>query len=99
MSRIDLQPATAQARIATAQTAGSAAAGVVAGPIATGALSTIDAIAGLVEVLAVTEDKTRAIAVLAQMNSVGAAATTGVTDLVAIDETNAQQLADVGGDV
>lgn len=101
MSRIDLQPGTAQAGITAAQSAGrtSAAATVPAGPIGTGALSMIDAAAGLAEFIAAAEEKARAGAVLARTNATGTAATATVTDLVVVDETNSQQFTAVGRDV
>lgn len=101
MSRIDLQPGTAQAGVTTAQSAGStqAAATAPAGPVATGALSMIDAAAGLVDCMAVNGESTRAGAVLVRAHATGSAATAAVTDLVAIDQTNAQQLTTVGGGV
>jgi hypothetical protein len=94
MSRIDLQPATAQTRITAAQGAGSvqAAATVSAGPISTGALSIIDAAAGIAELVAVTAEKCRASAVLTSTNATATAATLAVSSMEAIDETNAQQL-------
>ena len=98
MSRIDLQPATAQTGITAAQGAGSvqAAATVPSGPISTGALSIIDAAAGIAELVAVTAEKCRAIAVLTSTNATGTAATLAVSVMEAIDEANAQQLKAAG---
>jgi hypothetical protein len=93
MSRIDLQPSTAQAGIITAHSAGQATAAFEpAGPIATGALSIIDAAAGIADSVATTAEASRASALLAHTEAVGAAAVTSVATLVAIDETNAKEL-------
>src|SRR6478752_83254 len=98
MSRIDLQPATAQTGITAAQGAGSvqAAATVPAGPISTGSLSIIDAAAGIAELVAVTAENCRASAVLTSTNATGTPATLAVSSMEAIDETNAQQLKTAG---
>jgi hypothetical protein len=96
MSRIDLQPGTALAEVTAAQGAGHATAAATAtasaGPVATGALSLIDAAAGLADFGAATADTNRAGALGARSGLVGTAATTAVATLVAIDETNAEQL-------
>jgi hypothetical protein len=93
MSRIDLQPNTAQAGVITAHGAGQATAAFEpAGPIATGALSIIDAAAGVADFTAVTAQGSRASTLLTHAETLGAAATTAVTSLVTIDETNADQL-------
>ena len=98
MSRIHLQPATAQTGITVAQGAAivQVAATVPAGPISTGALSIIDAATGMSEAIAVAVENSRASALLARTNTMGVAATAAVTSLVAIDETNAQQLRAAG---
>jgi hypothetical protein len=100
MSRVDLQPGIAQAGIVSAQCAGQAAATFEpAGPVATGALSLIDAAAGLAHFAATTAQASRASALLAHTEAVGAAATTSVATLVAIDETNAEKLQVVAADI
>lgn len=101
MSRIDLQPDTALVGITTAEHAGAAVAvaEAAAGPIATGAMSMIDAAAGIAEFMAVGEEEAHAAVALGRTVATGAAATSAVTDLVAIDEANRQQLRAVGGDV
>lgn len=97
MRRLDLQPGTAQAGIIAAQSAGgaTAAAAVPAGPVAIGALSLIDAAAGLLDGLLVAGETPRTGAVRVRAHVTGSAATAAVTDLVAIDEGNAQQLSAV----
>ena len=59
---------------------------------ATGALSIIDAAAGIADSVATTAEASRASALLAHTEAVGAAAATSVATLVAIDETNAKEL-------
>ena len=95
MSRpLELQPGTATAGIGAAQGSGRAAAMATAsaGPVATGRLSMIDAATGLAESTVATAEAGRASAYLARTEAVGAAASASVATLVAIDETNAENL-------
>lgn len=100
MSRpFELRPGTAQAGITTAHSAGQGAAAIEpSGPVATGALSIIDAAAGLADLAAVTALTSRASAVLTRAETLGVAATTAVASAVAIDETNANHLNAVAAD-
>ncbi len=100
MSRpFELRPGTAQSGIKTAHLAGQGAAAIeTSGPVATGALSIIDAAAGLADHAAVTALTSCASALLTRAETLGAAATTAVTSAVAIDETNANNLSAVATD-
>lgn len=91
---LELQPGTATAGIRAAQGSGHAEAAATApgGPVATGALSLIDAATGLADSTVVTAEAGRASAFLARTEAVGAAAMASVATLVAIDETNAEDL-------
>lgn len=90
----ELHPGTAQAGISAAQGSGrtEAMATASAGPVATGALSMIDAAAGLADFTVATAEAGRASAFLAHSDAVGAAATASVTTMVTVDETNAEGL-------
>lgn len=95
MSRpLELQPGTATAGISAAQDSGHAEAmtTALAGPVARGALSVIDAATGLAESTVATAEAARASTLLARTEAVDAAATASVATLVAIDETNAENL-------
>lgn len=92
----ELQPGTALAGIATAHSAGHGTVAIEpSGPVATGALSIIDAAAGLADLAAVTALTSRASALLTRAETLGVAATTAVTSAVAVDETNARLLSAV----
>lgn len=97
MSRpFELQFDTAQAGITAAHGAGQAAAAVEpAGPVATGALSIIDAAAGLADLTRVTALASRASVLLAHAETLGIGATTAVTSSRFTEESNADQLSAV----
>lgn len=95
MSRpLELHPGTATAGISATQGAGQAEAmaTTLAGPVATGALSMIDAATGLAESTVATAEAGRASTFLARIEAVGAAASASVATMVAINETNAEDL-------
>ena len=96
----ELQPGIAQAGITRAHIAGQGAAAIEpSGPVATGAMSIIDAAAGLADLAAVTALTSRASALLSRAETLGVAATTAVTSAVAVDETNAHLLSAVAVDI
>lgn len=95
MSRpFELQPGIATAAISAAQGSSHAEAMTTAsaGPVATGAVSIIDAATGLAESTVATADARRASTFLARSEAVGAAAAASVATMVAIDEANAENL-------
>ncbi|WP_231984001.1 hypothetical protein [Mycobacterium sp. 852013-51886_SCH5428379] len=93
MNRLDLQPGIAHVGITAAQWAGEdAAAFEVAGPIATGTLSIIDAAAGVADFTAIAAQGSRASALLTHIETLTTAAAAAVDSLVAIDESNAAVL-------
>ncbi|WP_236732152.1 DUF2563 family protein [Mycolicibacterium peregrinum] len=98
MNRLDLQPGIAQLGITAAHGAGEdAAAFEAAGPVVTGTLSIIDAAAGVADFTAVAAQSSRASALLAHTETLSSAATAAVNSLVAIDESNADELRAVAG--
>lgn len=98
MNRLDLQPGIAQLGITAAHGAGEGAAAFEAvGPVATGTLSIIDAAAGVADFTAVAAQSSRASVLLAHTETLSSAATAAVNSLVAIDESNADELRAVAG--
>lgn len=96
----ELQDGIALAGITTAHSAGQAVAAIEpSGPVATGALSIIDAAAGLADLAAVTALTSRASGLLTRAETLGVAAMTAVASAVAVDETNALLLSAVAADI
>lgn len=100
MNHLYLQPETALGGITGAQGAGTSAASATpaaAGPVATGAMSLIDAAVALLGAPASGSEGTRSAAMLLRTETLAGAATTSVAEQVATDESNANRLDAVGG--